>query len=103
MCIGRVSAENARRINNILADNKCQAVLANQSLSRQKIALHVNGGRVFEADASEYELQLIQKPLTDEDSVIRPGFLRKLGEVRGTSQLGKVEQGGYVECVCAWG
>jgi hypothetical protein len=34
MCIGRVNAENARRINNILAGNKCQAVVANQSLSR---------------------------------------------------------------------
>jgi hypothetical protein len=79
MCIGRVSAENTRRINNVLAGNKQQVVVANLSLARQKIALHINGGRVFEGGAPAYEVQLIQKPLADGDPVVRPGFLKKLG------------------------
>jgi Integrase zinc binding domain/Integrase core domain len=102
MCIRRVRAENVRRINNILAGNKQQAVVANQSLSRRKIALHVNGGRVFEVGVSSYELQLIQKPLTDEDSVVRPGFLKRLGEVRGTPHLGKEEVFIPVDCEDDW-
>jgi hypothetical protein len=92
ICIGRVSAENTRRINNILAGNKSQTVAANQSLTKRKIALHVNGGRVFEVGAPAYELQLIQKPLADGESVVRPGFLKKLGEVRRTYSLGDVEE-----------
>jgi hypothetical protein len=92
MCIGRVSAENTRRINNILAGNKQQVVVANPSLAKRKIALHINGGRVFEGGAPAYELQLIQKPLADGDPVVRPGFLKKLGGVRRTSLSSEVEE-----------
>jgi hypothetical protein len=92
MCIGRVSAENTRRINNILAGNKQQVVVANQSLARRKIALHVNGGRVFEVGAPAYELQLIQKPLAEGDLVVRPEFLKKLGGVRRTSLSSDIEE-----------